>query len=81
MQKRTNDRGDGHLTVDVLDAVMEAAGYEDLGAFESCLYDVIDPDALDSLFHQRSVDGYVEFTWDGFEVRVHSDGQVEVSDT
>ncbi|WP_458187080.1 HalOD1 output domain-containing protein [Haladaptatus sp. NG-WS-4] len=81
MDERTSRKSEGHLTVAVLTAVMDAAGYEDASEFETCLYDVIDPDALDALFYERSVSGYVEFAWDGFDVLVYSNGCVEVVDT
>ncbi|EFW90260.1 hypothetical protein ZOD2009_19423 [Haladaptatus paucihalophilus DX253] len=77
--KRRRDQGGDRVSLDVLSAVMDAAGYDDATEFETCLYDVIDPDALDSLFHQRTRGGRVEFTIDGFEVRVHSNGTVEAT--
>ncbi|WP_227374019.1 HalOD1 output domain-containing protein [Haladaptatus halobius] len=78
---RTDGRGDDRLSLAVLTAVMDAAGYEDAGEFDTCLYDAIDPDALDSLFHRRTANGRVEFSWAGFDIRVHSDGRVTVFDT
>ncbi len=57
---------------------MDAKGYEDATEFDTCLYDVIDPDALDAIFHRRSKSGHVEFSLDGYAVRVHSNGTVDV---
>ncbi|WP_233274732.1 HalOD1 output domain-containing protein [Haladaptatus cibarius] len=47
------------------------------------LYDIIDPDALDSLFSKTQLgnprsDGHVSFDYDGHEVTVYSDGRVEI---
>ena len=78
--KRRPERDDDRVSLDVLSAVMEKAGYNDATEFTTCLYDVIDPDALDSLFHQRTMAGRVEFVLDGYEVSVHSNGLVEVTE-
>ncbi|WP_123538674.1 HalOD1 output domain-containing protein [Halosimplex salinum] len=48
------------------------------------LYSAIDPDALDELFRSRSTEtsdspGHVRFSYLGYEVRVRSDGDVEIS--
>lgn len=47
------------------------------------LHDVIDPDALESLFDSTDgaalEEGYVSFTYEGFLVRVEDDGTVSVS--
>lgn len=78
--KRRGERGadSDRISLDVLSAVMDAAGYDDATEFTTCLYDVIDPDALDSLFHSRTRGGRVEFSLEGYDVCVHSDGIVEV---
>lgn len=44
------------------------------------LYTVVDPDALESLFH-HDVDGYVSFPYNGYEVVVHSSGAIDVNDS
>jgi len=41
------------------------------------LYESIDPDALDALFRAGS-DGYLEFSYHGYEIRVTSDGSIDV---
>jgi hypothetical protein len=75
---KRRERGDDRISLDVLSAVMDAAGYDDATEFTTCLYDVIDPDALDSLFHERTKGGRVEFSLEGYDVCVHSDGIVEI---
>jgi hypothetical protein len=42
------------------------------------LYDAIDPDALESLF-QAGATGRVRFAYEGYDVTVHTDGEVDVS--
>lgn len=46
------------------------------------LYDVIEPDALNKLFHQQedgsATDGVVTFPFEGYTVTVYSDSSVEV---
>lgn len=78
--KRHPQRENDRPSLDVLSAVMEAAGYNDATEFTTCLYDVIDPDALDSLFHRQTKAGRVEFVLDGYEISVHSSGLVEVAE-
>ncbi|MFB9807991.1 HalOD1 output domain-containing protein [Haladaptatus pallidirubidus] len=48
------------------------------------LYEVVDPDALDSLFAPTytggtRTDGRVQFAYAGYEVVIHSTGDVNVS--
>lgn len=48
------------------------------------LYSVVDPDALDELFQSQSsgpsdAPGQIQFEYLGYEVRVRSDGEVEVA--
>ena len=79
-RRRPDGRGDERPSLAVLTAIMEAEGYEDATEFETCLYDVIDPDALDSIFHRRTENACVEFSLDGYEVHVHSNGSVDIFD-
>lgn len=47
------------------------------------LFSVVDPDALDSLFQSRSGDereGQIRFTYHGYRVCVHRDGDVTLAD-
>ena len=48
------------------------------------LYSVIDPDALNSLFHSSSADdsrsvGHIRFRYRGYLVRVESSGDIEIT--
>lgn len=69
-------------------AVLEAvAGREgtDPTELEPSLHDVVDPDALNALFESTASgrprsNGFVEFTYCGYEVTVRADGRVLVSD-
>ena len=54
------------------------------GAVLEALFDVVDPDALDALFQggargRTRIDGEVTFTYSGHDVRVRSDGTIEVT--
>lgn len=53
----------------------------DLVELSPPLYSVIDPEALDSLFHSSGDDvtGHVDFEYHGYQVRVRSDGEVEIA--
>jgi len=47
------------------------------------LYSVIDPEALDALFHSASDDtpqtsGHVQFVYRGYEIRVQNDGEIAI---
>lgn len=67
----------------VVSKVAAAVG-DDPACLEPPLYDVIDPDALEQLFHQSAEgdiqpNGHVEFMYDRCQVIVHSNGTVNVS--
>lgn len=68
----------------VVEAVAIAEGVDETDL--PPLYDAIDPDALDSLFHPRptgdDVDamGAIYFTYNGHEVRVSAAGEVQLVD-
>lgn len=68
------------LSEAVLDAVASKKGVrpEEL---TTPLFDVVDADALDSLFNERGgtdgVRGRVVFAYEGYEVTVYSDGTAE----
>lgn len=47
--------------------------------FDGLLSEVIDPDALDTLFQHGDASKRVEFIYLGYRVRVESDGEVTVS--
>lgn len=49
------------------------------------LYSVVDPDALDALFHasktgESDTERYLQFTYRGYEVGVRNDGHVAISE-
>lgn len=65
--------------------VRAVAAYEGVAPseFDEPLYDVIDLEALDSLFTERPngasrADGHVAFTYGDYQVTVSSDGRVDV---
>ncbi|MFC6769680.1 HalOD1 output domain-containing protein [Natrinema soli] len=75
------------VSFDVIAAVAEREGIDPLDLeppeYEA-LYDVVNPEALDSLFATREngrqrPTGCVEFPFCGYQVTVASDGEVEVS--
>ena len=74
-----DNRADGTgLSVAVIQALAEARGVR-VDKIEQPLYDVVDPDALNRLFTERSradVVGRVVFELDAHEVTVHSDGDI-----
>lgn len=76
------DRGES-LSENVIEAVAETTGEDAMDMRP--LYEVVDPDALDTLFDatpdgtQRADDGHVSFRFNGCDVTVYADGQVEVS--
>lgn len=76
------------VSFDVIAAVAEREGIDPMELeppeYEA-LYDVINPEALDSLFEPREngrqrPTGRVEFPFCGYQVVVTSDGDVQVSD-
>ncbi|WP_435153967.1 HalOD1 output domain-containing protein [Haladaptatus sp. DFWS20] len=79
-RQRPDGQRSDRPSLTVLSAVMEQAGYEDATEFDTCLYDVIDPDALDALFHRGTRNAHVEFSLDGYKIHVHSNGTVELFD-
>lgn len=50
----------------------------DVVELEPPLYDVVNPEALDSLFEDRDTDGRVEFHWHGYRIVVFSSGSIRV---
>jgi hypothetical protein len=68
------ERGqDGRIAQRVVDAVAEAAGEDPLAL--PPLYDVVDPDAIESLF-QPGAAGHVRFSYHGRGVIVGADGDI-----
>lgn len=82
--RHTTYADDEPLSTAVVMAIAEVADVEprDIG---TPLYDIVDPDALDSLFSDRidgspRIGGQVVFTILDYEVTVHSYGQIVVRD-
>lgn len=76
-----SDSGSSRVTdTSVGTAVFEAvADATDTPAEEMpVLYDVVDPDALDSLFSDSTVDGRIRFRYAGSVVTVAADGTIDV---
>lgn len=64
----------------IVEAVLELEGKEPEEV--TPLYDVLDPDALDSLFDERGERGAslcVSFVYEGYSVQVHDDGRVRLT--
>lgn len=73
-------RGDDtSVCIRVLDAVAEADGRSPL-SFERRLGDVVDTDALQTLFHDETVRGSITFSFLGYRVQVDEAGRVDVTD-
>jgi len=72
---------EGSATKSVGDAVVEAVAERD-GTdpveFDDCLYDVVDPDALENLVTGTGTIHRIEFTYRGYRVVVDGDGNVDV---
>lgn len=62
------------------EVVAAVAARERIDPFEidQPLYDTIDPEALDALFHSHPTQGHVKFTYYGYKVTVHSDGEISL---
>lgn len=63
----------------ILETIAERNGVSPLD-FDTPLWDVVDPEALDALFRSEGVSGHVEFTYLGYRVRVRSDGRIALSE-
>ena len=72
--------GDYSIAVTIVEALEEAG--VDPREENSCLCDVVDPDALDDLFRpttSRRARGYATFRFAGHDVAVHADGRVALT--
>ncbi len=75
------------LSYRIVEAVADAEGVDPTDIeppTHDALYDVVNPEALDSLFAPREdgstrTQGQVAFEFCGYDVVVHSDGQVDLS--
>lgn len=73
---------DERLSIRVINAIAEHEGTTPT-EIRPVLYDIIDPDALDSLFSatyrgEARANGNVEFQYGPHKVTVHSDGRIEI---
>jgi hypothetical protein len=76
--RTTQDDGEQQsLSLAVVEALSEAQDVSPV-EMEQPLYDVIDPDALDSLFTADDADGRLVFAISGYEVTVSASGDVFV---
>lgn len=70
--------GEESLSTTVVEAVAARRGVEPAELSER-LFEVVDPEALDSLFSDRDgVDGTITFTYCGYEVTATARGDVSV---
>ncbi|WP_123538610.1 HalOD1 output domain-containing protein [Halosimplex salinum] len=76
-QVQTDDSGDGTICQNVVESIAKAEGTSPTELVPS-LYEVIDPDALESLFTDDQALGKVIFNYNGYEVSIFSDGYVSV---
>lgn len=78
---KARDKYEQDLSNTIVETVAEAEGVEPT-ELDACLYDIIDPEALNGLFRYEEDDpksgGIVSFTFNGYEVDVHSDSSVEI---
>jgi hypothetical protein len=65
------------LSTRVLETVAEREGVETTD-LPSRLYDVVDPDALDSVFTADV--GHLTFPYCGYRITVHADGRIELAE-
>lgn len=69
-------RGSQSVTTAVISTVATRADTDPVDM--DPLYSVVDTDALNALF-QPGAEGQVAFTYNGYEIVAHSDGEVNVS--
>lgn len=78
---RPRRRSEQNVSERIVETVAEAEGVAPT-ELDPCLYDVIDPDALNELFQQQeaglTTDGIISFTYHGYTVVVSSDSTVEI---
>lgn len=78
---RARDEREEGISRTIVETVAEAEGVAPT-ELDACLYDIIDPDALNVLFRSgkddSTTEGVVSFTFNGYEVAVHADSTVEI---
>lgn len=70
---------DPPVSVRIVETIADREG-TDPASLDPVLYDVLDPDALDSLFDGVGTSGRIEFTYLGYDVAVDADGTVTVGE-
>lgn len=78
MQQKSAQIAQSDLSTKVLESLATEMGCSPLD-FETPLYDVIDPDALNALFAGGSQNGHVEFTYNNYRIVADATGDVRVS--
>ncbi|MFA9418170.1 HalOD1 output domain-containing protein [Natrinema sp. HArc-T2] len=73
---------DEDLSMMIIELISDLEGVDPV-ELSPPLYSVINPEALDALFHSASSDapqtsGHVQFVYCGYEIRVQSDGEIAV---
>lgn len=66
----------------IIDLISDLEGVEPV-ELSPPLYSVIEPQALDTLFHSETGDtpqpsGYVQFAYRGYEIRVQNNGEIAI---
>jgi len=75
MSQRVTQDVEQPISGQIVEAVAEA---KDVSSMDlKPLYETVDPDAIDALFRTGTA-GRVEFVYEGCEVLVHADGDVDV---
>lgn len=70
--------GNTPMSTAVVEEVAEREGVHP-AELENPLYDVIDPDALDTVFQAAPQDMSVEFMYLRYRIAVHGDGHIDVA--
>ena len=81
VEKEYRGHADQALTEVIIEAVAEAANADPLDL--PPMYEFIDPDAVNNLFHRdrtKSLGQYISFKFDEWIVSVHADGLIRVRD-
>ena len=77
----SQDRTEQPLSRTIVETVADAEGVAPT-ELDARLYDVLEPEALDNLFQHQAdgpaTDGFVTFTFHGYEITVHSDSTIQI---
>lgn len=63
---------DGRSVSECLIAAIAAQEGTDAADLDPPVYEIVDPDALDAVFRRGSVDGRIQFSFEGYEVVVRN---------